>query len=78
MTADRVDRPQFTLSREFLAIMLGETAAVVSEVTDRLERSGAFVYRGNAVTVLDGDVLHDAACECYDISKAAFAASPCM
>jgi CRP-like cAMP-binding protein len=78
MTADRVDRPQFTLSREFLAIMLGETAAVVAEATDRLEKSGAFVYRGNAVSVLDSDVLHRAACECYEVAKAAFVASLCM
>jgi len=78
MTADRVDRPQFTLSRDFLAIMLGETAPVLTEATDRLERSGAFVYRGNAVSVLDSDILHDATCECYDIAKTAFAASLCM
>lgn len=75
MTADRVDRPQFSLSREFLAIMLGAKAAVVAEATDRLEQSGAAVYRGSDVSVLDSGALHDAACECYALSKAAFAAS---
>jgi CRP-like cAMP-binding protein len=75
MTADRVDRPQFSLSREFLAIMLGAKAPVVAEATDRLERSGAVAYRASDVRVLDSGVLHNAACECYGFSKAAFAAS---
>jgi CRP-like cAMP-binding protein len=75
MTADRVDRPEFSLSREFLAIMLGAKAPVVVEATDRLERSGAVAYRGSDVRLLDAGALHDAACECYAISKAAFAAS---
>ncbi len=75
MTADRVNRPQFSLSREFLAIMLGAKAAVVVEATDRLEQSGAVAYHGSEVRILDAGRLHGAACECYGVSKAAFAAS---
>jgi CRP-like cAMP-binding protein len=75
MTADRVDRPEFSLSREFLAIMLGAKAAVVAEAAERLEQSGAAVYRGSEVRVLDPRALHETACECYALSKAAFAAS---
>jgi hypothetical protein len=65
----------FSLSREFLAIMLGSKAAAVAEAVERLEQSGAAVYRGSDVRVLDPRALHDAACECYALSKAAFAAS---
>jgi CRP-like cAMP-binding protein len=75
MTADRVNRPGFTLSREFLAIMLGAKAAVVIEATDRLEQSGAVAYRGSEVQILDPGRLHAAACECYEASKAAFSDS---
>jgi len=75
MTADRVDRPEFSLSREFLAIMLGAQAPVVAEATGRLERSGAVAYGGSHVRVLDAAALHNVACECYAVSKAAFAAS---
>lgn len=75
MTADRVDRPQFSLSREFLAIMLGAKAAVVTEAAEQLEQARAVAYRGSDVHVLDSGALHEAACECYAISKAAFAAS---
>ena len=75
MTEDRVGRSQFTLSREFLAIMLGASSAIVGEATSRLEQLGALVYSGNAVDVLDGKILRGIGCECYEISKAAFAAS---
>jgi CRP-like cAMP-binding protein len=75
MTADRVDRPQFSLSRDFLAIMLGAKAAVVVDATDRLEHAGAITCHGSDVRILDPGRLHDAACECYEASKAAFAAS---
>jgi len=76
-TADRVDRPQFSLSREFLAIMLGVKAAVVIDATDWLEQSGAVAYRGSEVRILDTGRLHEAACECYGASNAAFADSLC-
>jgi CRP-like cAMP-binding protein len=75
MTEDRVGRSTFTLSREFLAIMLGATAGGVSEATHRLEQLGAVSYAGNVTEVLDGKILRDVACECYEVSKAAFAAS---
>ena len=75
MTADRVDRPQFSLSREFLAIMLGAEPDVVAGAVVQLEQSGAAVYRGSDVRILDSGALHDGACECYTLSKAAFATS---
>jgi CRP-like cAMP-binding protein len=75
MTADRVDRPEFSLSLEFLAIMLGAKTLVVAEAAERLERAGAIAYGGSDVRVLDAGALHGVACECYAISKAAFAAS---
>jgi CRP-like cAMP-binding protein len=75
MTLDRVGRPQFSLSREFLAIMLGADAAVVSQAASALEKAGAIRYAGNAVSILDSVLLQDAACECYAVTKGAFAES---
>ena len=72
MTEDRVGRSTFTLSREFLAIMLGATADGVSKATHRLEQLGSIAYAGNVAQVLDGKSLRGIACECYDVSKAAF------
>jgi CRP-like cAMP-binding protein len=77
MTADRVERPHFSLSREFLAIMLGAKAPLVSEAAHRLEQAGAVAYRGSDVHILDASALHDAACECYAAAKEAYAASRC-
>lgn len=75
MTEDRVGRSQFTLSREFLAIMLGVSSPGLTEAASRLEQLGAIAYSANAVDVLNGEILRGIACECYDVSKAAFVAS---
>jgi CRP-like cAMP-binding protein len=75
MTADRVGRPQFTLTIDFLAIMLGVPSAKVAEAADALRMMGAIEYRQGLVTIVDGDSLERVACECYGASKAAFAES---
>ena len=77
MTADRVGRPEFTLSREFLGIMLGVAVAGVSAAADQLEGRGAIEYRGSAVTILDSGILEHNACDCYEVTKAAFVTSLC-
>ncbi|MEA2785370.1 MAG: hypothetical protein QOF71_1474 [Candidatus Eremiobacteraeota bacterium] len=75
MTADRVGSPQFTLTHDFLSIMLGVRRAGVSEAADALSRLGAIDYGRGVVTVLDKDVLERAACECYRACRQAFATS---
>ncbi|HEY5341722.1 MAG TPA: Crp/Fnr family transcriptional regulator [Candidatus Aquilonibacter sp.] len=72
MTEDRVGNAEFTLTHEFLAIMLGERYANVSEATDALQTMGAITYRRGAVKVLDQQRLNVAACECYEACKLAF------
>jgi sulfite reductase beta subunit-like hemoprotein len=75
MTADRVGSPNFTLTHEFLSIMLGVRRAGVSEAADALQTLGAITYRRGRVVVLDPDLLNSTACECYEACKHAFAAS---
>jgi CRP-like cAMP-binding protein len=75
MTEDRVGDANFTLTHEFLAIMLGVRRASVSEAADALQTMGAITYRRGAVTVLDHVLLNATACECYDACKLAFTAS---
>jgi len=75
MTSDRVGRPEFTLTHEFLAIMLGVRRASVSEAADELYRTGAIKYQRGSVIVVDTAILRGSACECYDASKSAFAES---
>jgi CRP-like cAMP-binding protein len=73
MTEDRVGNAEFTLTHEFLAIMLGVRRASVSEAADALQTLGAITYRRGAVTVLDRHLLNATACECYEACKLAFA-----
>jgi CRP-like cAMP-binding protein len=75
MTADRVGRPQFALSHEFLAIMLGLKPAGVSEAADALEQMGAISYQRSVVTIVDRGILERAACECYRACRDSFTAS---
>ena len=75
MTADRVGSGKFTLTHDFLAIMLGVRRAGVSEAADALARMGAIDYRRGVVTVLDENILESASCECYLACRLAYTAS---
>jgi CRP-like cAMP-binding protein len=75
MTQDRVGRAEFTLTHDFLSIMLGVRRAGVSEAADALQRIGAITYRRGAVTILDRGLLNATACECYQACNLAFEAS---
>jgi CRP-like cAMP-binding protein len=75
MTEDRVGRDDFTLTHEFLAIMLGVRRSSVSESADALQKIGAIAYRRGKVRVLDRVRLNGMACECYGACKTAFATS---
>jgi CRP-like cAMP-binding protein len=73
MTDDRVGNTDFTLTHEFLAIMLGVRRASVSEAADALQTMGAIHYKRGAVTIVDRKLLNNTACECYEACKDAFA-----
>jgi len=75
MTEDRVGYPEFNLTHEFLAIMMGVRRASVSESADELQTMGAISYRRGAVSVLDRALLNATACECYAACKLAFETS---
>jgi CRP-like cAMP-binding protein len=73
MTQDRVGEADFSLTHEFLSIMLGVRRASVSEAADTLQTMGAITYRRGVVRVLKNDLLNDTACECYAACKLAYA-----
>ena len=75
MTEDRVGNPEFSLTHESLAIMLGVRRAGVSQAAHALQEMGAIAYRRGQIRVLDSNLLKGAACECYEACKRAFAAS---
>jgi hypothetical protein len=73
MTGDRAGRAQFTLSREFLGIMLGVHEHEMRQVTGELTRLGAVTYSKADVSIVDARLLEKMSCECYSSCKNAFA-----
>jgi CRP-like cAMP-binding protein len=65
MASDRVGRPEFVLTQEFLADMLGLRRVNVGMAAQQLQRMGCIEYVRGHVTVRDRPRLESAACECY-------------
>jgi CRP-like cAMP-binding protein len=72
MTHDRVQRDQFHLSHEFLAMMLGSTRPTVTVVAGALQKAGLIDYTHGRITIVDRQGLEAASCECYATVKAHF------
>ena len=72
MTHDRMHEQDFTLSHEFLAMMLGVQRPTVSAVAATLQKAGLIRYTHGRVTVRDRQGLEAASCECYPIIRAHF------
>jgi len=67
MTHDRVFSDHFTLTHEFLGLMLGVRRSTLSQVAARLQEAGLITYRHGRITVLDRAGLESRSCECYAI-----------
>jgi CRP-like cAMP-binding protein len=72
MTHDRMHERDFTLSHEFLAIMLGVQRPTVSAVAAALQEAGLIRYTHGRITILDRKGLEGASCECYAIIRTHF------
>jgi CRP-like cAMP-binding protein len=65
--ADKVGRPEFTLSREFLAMMLAIEPSAVRAATAALQAAGALRYDPDeTLIILRPQTLYEAVCECYE------------
>ena len=62
---DSIMADEFPLTHEYLATMLGVQRPTVSLSMKTLADRGAISYRYGKITILDRQVLIDAACECY-------------
>ena len=73
MTHDRMQSDDFTLTQEFLAMMLGIRSLLgVTKAAGALQRAGLIRYKHGHVTILDLAGLKKRSCECYDVSKKEF------
>ena len=58
-------RDDFPLTQEFASMMLGASRPTVTLVAGMLQRAGLITYHRGHVTILDGERLEAASCECY-------------
>jgi CRP-like cAMP-binding protein len=73
MSQDRMGAETFSLTHEFLSIMLGVQRAGVTIAAGKLQKAGIIEYRRGKVTILRRDDLEKATCECYATIKAEIA-----
>lgn len=73
MTHDRVAEQSFSLTQEFLAIMLGVRRASVTVAAGMLQAAGLIRYSRGRVEVLDRGRLEAASCECYRLLADSYA-----
>jgi len=65
MARDRMGSNEFPLTQEFAAMMLGASRPTVTVVAGTLQKAGLIKYRHGRVTIVDGENLEAASCECY-------------
>jgi CRP-like cAMP-binding protein len=69
---DRAATNSFTLTQDYLAMMLGVTRPSVSAAAGALKMAGLIRYSRGIMTILDRAGLEAAACECYGIIEGEF------
>jgi CRP-like cAMP-binding protein len=71
-TQDRVGEPSFTLTQDFLALMLAQTRPQVTIAAGSLRRAGLIDYVRARITIVDRAGLEAASCECYQTIQGEF------
>ena len=74
MSQDRAGADQFRLTQEFLAYMLGVRRVGVTVAASSLQRQQLISYERGEMTIVDRSGLELAACSCYAIDRAIYAA----
>lgn len=69
LTLDRVPSPEFIVTHEMVASMLGVRREGITEAAGKLQHAGFIRYRRGHITVLDRSGLEARACECYAVVK---------
>jgi CRP-like cAMP-binding protein len=69
MSRDRVRSNQFHLTQDLLGNMLGVRRVGVTNASSALRQRKLISYNRGEISILDGDGLEAAACQCYQIVK---------
>jgi CRP-like cAMP-binding protein len=70
MAVDRVGSPEFVMTQEYLAQMLGVRRAGVTTAAGAMSNAGLITYRRGHLAVLDREGLEETSCECYGVVNA--------
>lgn len=73
LASERPERQRIPQTHEQLAAALGVRRASISVEANELQRAGVISYHRGVLTIVDRDVLHERACECFDVCSTAFA-----
>jgi CRP-like cAMP-binding protein len=65
---DHMGRPEFALTQELVAMMLGTSRPTVTVAAGILQKAGLITYRQGRVTITDREQLEAASCECYRVT----------
>jgi CRP-like cAMP-binding protein len=71
-TLDRVTADRFSITHEFLAMLLGASRPSVSLVIEDFCRRGMLRMERGRVLITDRDRLLDVVCDCYDVIKSSY------
>jgi Crp-like helix-turn-helix protein len=69
LTSDRVPAGRFSITHEFLAMLLGVSRPALSAVIADFQRRGLLLFEHGRLSIRDRRGLCDAACECYEAIK---------
>ena len=72
ISRDITESDEIPLNQELLSQMLGVARTGVTMTAGILQHAGLIRYRRGQITILDGDALADASCECYRIVRQEF------
>jgi hypothetical protein len=68
-TLDRVSEDRFSITHEFLAMLLGASRPAVSVVIEDFHREGMLRVERGRVLIGDRDRLRTVSCDCYDVIR---------
>jgi Mn-dependent DtxR family transcriptional regulator len=68
LVRDSMERDEFALTQDFIAVMLGVHRPTVSVAIRILESAGLIEHSRGRVRIVDSEALAQAACECYRLS----------
>jgi CRP-like cAMP-binding protein len=68
-TLDRVSENRFSITHEFLAMLLGASRPSVSVVIEDFQKRGMLKVERGRVLIGDRDKLLAVSCDCYDVIK---------